>query len=111
MSGDHGGVEIRSVLNDDFTWVVAGRDGDGAAIEATCGGIGDHSSVNPGILYRFADYNPGAGRFDLRPTPLSPAWEAGDADRAPPLDIEGGHACPRSTSAQMRGEPHTAREA
>jgi hypothetical protein len=51
--------------------------------------IGDHNSIDPRIFQSFVDFDPKNSKFDLRPTRISPAVQAGSDDSAPALDIEG----------------------
>jgi parallel beta-helix repeat protein len=65
------------------------RDPNGVEVKIVKGGLGSHNTVNPGLFSKFIDFDPKAGKFDLRPGPASPALQAGAAEKAPPTDIEG----------------------
>jgi hypothetical protein len=69
--------------------LISFRAPDGALVKIVKGGAGDNNSVHPGLFKTFVDFDPYAGKFDLRPGPISPALQAGSDKGAPPTDIDG----------------------
>lgn len=61
----------------------------GGEVKITRGGAGGHNTIYPGLFHMFVDFDPGHGKFDLRPSAASPAREAGAEERAPAVDILG----------------------
>ena len=69
--------------------LISFRAADGALVKIVKGGAGDNNIVDPGLFKTFVDFDPNAGKFDLRPGPMSPALRAGADKGAPPTDIDG----------------------
>ena len=65
------------------------RAADGALVKIVKGGAGENNAVHPGLFNSFVDFDPNAGKVDLRPGPISPALQAGADKGAPPTDIDG----------------------
>ena len=61
----------------------------GGSVRIRHGGVGDRNTIHPGLFHWFVDFDPAHGDFDLRPSPASPAREAGAEERAPADDILG----------------------
>jgi hypothetical protein len=69
--------------------LISFRAAGGALVKTVKGGAGDNNNVHPGLFKTFVDFDPNAGKFDLRPGPTSPALRAGADKSAPSIDIDG----------------------
>ena len=69
--------------------LISFRAADRALVKIVKGGAGDNNNVYPGLFKTFVDFDPNAGKFDLRPGPTSPALRAGADKSAPSIDIDG----------------------